>query len=61
MISAVRVCCELAEYIPSKYAGELGKIVTESTSSEIPIIRKNTAFSIRFIIKEKSPFVQLAT
>lgn len=61
MISSVRICCELAEYIPSKYGGELGKIVTDTSASEIPIIRKFAAFSMRYIMKEKSPFVQLAT
>lgn len=57
MISSVRLCCELAEYIPSKYGGELNKIVTETSESAIPIIRRFCAYSLRFIIKEKCPFV----
>lgn len=57
IVSSVRICCELAEYIPSKYGGELSKIVTETSQSDVLIIRKFAAFSIRFIIKEKSPFV----
>lgn len=57
MVSAVRLCCELAEYIPSKYGGELNKIVTETTNSDISVIRKFAAYSLRFIIKEKCPFV----
>jgi len=54
------VACELAEYVPSKYAGELNKIVAEATQSSKTIIRKTTASSLRFILKEKSPYAGLA-
>jgi len=54
------VACELAEYVPSKYSGELNKIVIEATSSKINIIRRTTASSLRYILKEKSPYAGLA-
>lgn len=57
MVSSVLLCCELVEYIPSKYGCELSKIVGETSASEIPIIRRHAAYALRFILKEKSPFV----
>lgn len=57
MIASVWLCCELAEYIPSKYAGELQKIVIDASTCKISIVRKYCAFALRFILKDKCPFV----
>jgi hypothetical protein len=60
MIASVWLCCELAEYIPSKYAGELQKIVIEAASSKVVIVRRYCAYALRYILKDKCPFVQVA-
>lgn len=57
MVSSVLLCCELVEYIPSKYGCELSKIVGETATSENHLIWRHTAYALRFIMKEKSPFV----
>lgn len=57
MIASVWLCCELAEYIPSKYAGELQKIVTDAASCKVAIVRRFCAFALRYILKDKCPFV----
>lgn len=56
MIASVWLCCELAEYVPSKYAGELNRIIKEAAGSEIPLIRRYCAFALRFVLKDKCPF-----
>lgn len=60
VVSSVRLSCELAEYIPSKYSGELIKVLEDSADSKKIIIRKQVAYSMRFILKEKSPFINLS-
>ncbi len=60
IISAIRICCDLSRFVPSKYGTELNKIVSEGAVSKLIIIRKYTGISLRYILNENNPYYSLA-
>lgn len=60
IVSSIKIATELSDFIPLKYAGEMNKIITESTISKIVIIRNHAAKGVRHILKENGSFNPLA-
>lgn len=51
-MSATRLCCRLAAYIPSKYNNEVVKILTDNAASKSIQVRVETAVSLRELLVE---------
>lgn len=51
-ISASRLCCRLASYIPSKFNNDVVKILTDNAAHKMIQVRVETAISLREILVE---------
>ena len=51
-ISAIRICCRFANYIPAKLNADVVKIITDGSSHKFNIVRTQTAIEVRELLIE---------
>ena len=56
LVSASRLCCRFAAYIPSKFSPDIAKILNDNSAHKSTLVRKDTAIALREILIESGPY-----